>query len=227
MQDWTYEELEEILGKIEHPEERHCLLVVLADNSQAMCGKPMEEINEALRCLFELVSNDTHLSGKLDSYLIPLNRPRGFVPHRVQAENIPRLEASGSANLNAGILSAVDTIALRKKQYQSLGIDYNKPQIVLLLGSTLEGEELADEARQTLSKNVAERQLGFCAFPYGSNAERLKNSDYNAGVWLSFEEWNEYCDKIMGVWTSSGPPFPTLTKAECSANASDCMTIEL
>lgn len=227
MQDWTYEELEEKLGRIEHPGEKHCLLVVLADNSQAMCGKPMEEINEALRCLFELVSNDTHLSGHLDSYLIPLNRPRGFVPHRVQAGDIPRLEASGPANLNAGILSAVDTIALRKKQYQSLGIDYNKPQIVLLLGSTPEDEELADEARQTLSKNVAERRFHFGVFTYGSNAERLKDSGYNADVWLSFEEWNEYCDEIMGVWTFFGPPFPTLPKAECSANASDCTTIEL
>lgn len=176
---------------------------------------------------FELVSNDTHLSGHLDGYLIPLNCPRGFVPHRVRAGDIPRLEASGSANLNAGILSAVDTIALWKKQYQSLGIDYYRPWIVLLLGSTPEDEELADEARQTISKNVAERRLGFCAFPYGSNAERLKDSGYNADVWLSFEEWNEYCDEIMGVWTSSGPPFPTLTKAECSANTSDCTTIEL
>lgn len=227
MQDWTYEELEEKLGKIEHPYLKHCLLVVLADNSQAMCGKPMEEINEALHYLFELVSNDTYLSGHLDGYLIPLNCPRGFVPHRVQAGDIPRLEASGSANLNAGILSAVDTIALRKKQYQSLGIDYYRPWIVLLLGSTPEDEELADEARQTISKNVADRRLNFGAFTYGSNAERLKNSDYNVNVWLSFEEWNEYCDEIMDVWTTFGPPFPTLPKAECSANTFDCMTIEL
>lgn len=227
MQDWTYEELEEILGKIEHPEERHCLLVVLADNSQAMCGKPMEEINEALRCLFELVSNDTHLSGHLDSYLIPLNCPRGFVPHRVQAGDIPRLEASGSANLNAGILSAVDTIALRKKQYQSLGIDYNKPQIVLLLGSTSEDEELANEARQTLSKNVADRRLNFGAFTYGSNAERLKDSGYNVNVWLSFEEWNEYCDEIMDAWTTFGPLFQPCQRQECTTNTFDCTTIEL
>lgn len=193
MQDWTYEESEEKLGRIEHPGEKHCLLVVLADNSQAMCGKPMEEINEALCYLFELVSNDTYLSGKLDSYLIPLNCPRGFVPHRVQAGDIPRLEASGSANLNAGILSAMDTIALRKKQYQSLGIDYYRPWIVLLLGSTPEDEDLADEAWQTLSKNLAERRLNSCVFTYESNVECLKNSGYNAIQWLSFKHWNEFC----------------------------------
>ena len=225
MQDWTYEESEEKLGRIEHPGEKHCLLVVLADNSQAMCGKPMEEINEALCYLFELVSNDTYLSGKLDSYLIPLNCPRGFVPHRVQAGDIPRLEASGSANLNAGILSAVDTIALRKKQYQSLGIDYYRPWIVLLLGSTPEDEDLADEAWQTLSKNLAERRLGFCAFPYGSNAERLKDSGYNVNVlpWPTQKYWNGFWKEI--IWTIAGPP--RLPMVECSANTSDCMTIEL
>lgn len=223
MQDWTYEELEEILGKIEHPGEKHCLLVVLADNSQAMCGKPMEEINEALRCLFELVSNDTLLSCKLDSFLIPLNRPRGFVPHRVQAGDIPRLEASGSANLNAGILSAVDTIALRKKQYRSLGIDYYRPWIILLLGSTPEDEDLADEARQTLSKNVAERRLGFCAFPYGSNAERLKDSGYNVKVLPWPKYWNGFWKEI--IWEIAEPP--RLPMVECSANTPDCMTIEL
>jgi uncharacterized protein YegL len=133
----------------DNPEPR-CPCVLLLDTSGSMYGEPVKQLNEGVRVFKQELMNDPLALKRVEVAVVTF----GPVTIRSDFHTVPNffpqeLETTGNTPIGAAILTAVDLVTKRKKEYKTNGISYYKPWIILITdGSpTDDWEEAAEKVK--------------------------------------------------------------------------------
>jgi uncharacterized protein YegL len=133
----------------DNPEPR-CPCVLLLDTSGSMYGEPVKQLNEGVRVFKQELMNDPLALKRVEVAVVTF----GPVTIRSDFHTVPNffpqeLETTGNTPIGAAILTAVDLVTKRKKEYKTNGIAYYKPWIILITdGSpTDDWEEAAEKVK--------------------------------------------------------------------------------
>jgi uncharacterized protein YegL len=141
----------------DNPEPR-CPFVLLLDTSKSMAGKPIEALNEGLRAFHTELMKDTLARLRVEIAVLSFGGTVQLVQNFVTADGFtpPTLQADGLTPMGAAILRAMDLIATRKKKYQTNGVAYYRPWVIMITDGAPQGEDF-DVIRQAI-KRVAEEE---------------------------------------------------------------------
>ncbi len=144
-------------------------LVLLLDTSGSMHGKPITELNSALRLLERELKDDSIASQRVQLLVIRFGGAVEIVSEWVDAMDFiaPTLSASGLTPMAEAARNGIAKLEEQKTRYRSLGIPYNRPWIFLVTDGTP-----TDDWLQTAAQCRADEQNGkFVFFGTGVGAE--------------------------------------------------------
>ncbi|HKQ71197.1 MAG TPA: VWA domain-containing protein [Polyangiaceae bacterium] len=108
-----------------------CLCI---DVSGSMEGDPIRELNGGLVGFFSEVRKNKLARYSADICMVTfgatVEQVVDFRP--VDRQAVPALRASGKTPMGAAVELALDTLELRKREYQTVGVDYYQPWLVLM-----------------------------------------------------------------------------------------------
>jgi uncharacterized protein YegL len=117
---------------VSNPEPR-CPCLLLMDTSVSMSGRPLEELNEGVRVFKEQLMQDSLATQRVEVAMVtfgPVNKLIDF--QTVDYFEPPQLRPTGDTPMGAAIMTALDMLAERKKNYQAAGVSYYRPWIFLV-----------------------------------------------------------------------------------------------
>ena len=117
---------------VSNPEPR-CPCLLLLDTSGSMSGRPLAQLNEGVRIFKEQLMADSLATQRVEVALVtfgPVNRLIEF--RTVDLFEPPHLGPTGDTPMGAAIMTALDMLAERKKNYQAAGVSYYRPWIFLI-----------------------------------------------------------------------------------------------
>jgi uncharacterized protein YegL len=145
----------------DNPEPR-CPCVLLLDTSGSMAGMPITQLNEGVRTFRQQLLSDPLATKRVEVAVVsfgPVNIVSDF--HTVPNFHPQELETTGDTPLGDAILTGIDMVNRRKKEYKENGIAYYKPWIILITdGAPTDEWALAAAAVQ---KGEANKSFAFFA----------------------------------------------------------------
>jgi len=125
--------------------ERRCPVVLLADTSASMQGRPMEVVNRCLKVFQEDMRKDAFASRCVELAVITFGGSPRVIQDWSDIEHcvVPTLPPNGNTLLGPAMQMAVDMIESRRALYRQNGIVSFVPWLFILTGGALdEGPEL-------------------------------------------------------------------------------------
>ena len=112
------------------------------DVSGSMFGKPMEELNTGVTRYLEEVRKDELALSSAETALVTFGDTAQRIADFDTADRLrpPVLEADGITDMGAGLALALDLLEQRKKAYQSAGVDYYQPILVVMSDGAPNGD---------------------------------------------------------------------------------------
>ena len=145
----------------DNPEPR-CPCVLLLDTSGSMAGMPITQLNEGVRTFRQELLSDPLATKRVEVAVVsfgPVNIVSDF--HTVPNFHPKELETTGDTPLGDAILTGIEMVNRRKKEYKENGIAYYKPWIILITdGAPTDEWALAAAAVQ---KGEANKSFAFFA----------------------------------------------------------------
>jgi len=117
---------------VSNPEPR-CPCILLLDTSGSMSGRPLAELNEGVRIFKDQLMSDNMATQRVEVALVtfgPVHRVAEF--QTVDLFNPPHLVPTGDTPMGAAIVTALDMLAERKKNYHAAGVSYYRPWVFLI-----------------------------------------------------------------------------------------------
>ncbi len=191
----------------DNPEPR-CPCVLLLDTSGSMYGEPVKQLNEGVRVFKQELMNDPLALKRVEVAVVTF----GPVTIRSDFHTVPNffpqeLETTGNTPIGAAILTAVDLVTKRKKEYKTNGISYYKPWIILITdGSPTDDWEAAAEKVKAGEEN---KSFAFFAIGVeGANMNILSRISVRAPLKLKglmFREFFMWLSASMKMVSAKNP----------------------
>lgn len=184
------------------------------DTSGSMAGAPIRELNEGVRHFLDAVKSDEIAQWSAEIVVVTfggsVQKLLDFRP--VQTQVIPTLSAGGETPMAAAVQQALDALDARKKEYQSKGVDYYQPWLVLMTDGqpTDRAEDIAASVART-AKLVGEKKLSIFAIGIGTAADMNALRAFSPTrpplrlQGLKFKEFFEWLSKSVQVVSRSTP----------------------
>jgi len=145
----------------DNPEPR-CPCVLLLDTSGSMAGMPITQLNEGVRTFRQELMSDPLATKRVEVAIVsfgPVNIVSDF--HTVRNFHPQELETTGDTPLGDAILTGIDMVNRRKKEYKDNGIAYYKPWIILITDGAPTDEWA--QAAAAVQKGEANKSFAFFA----------------------------------------------------------------
>lgn len=173
------------------------------DVSGSMEGEPIRELNEGVRQFFSEVRTDKLAKHSADICIVTFgNAVRKSVDFRaVDQQTVPQLVASGATPMGEAVNLALDTLEFRKREYQTVGVDYYQPWLVLMTDGQ-PTDDIAEAARRT-GELVNHRKLTVFPIGIGPHADLAQLAKFSPGrspvrlKGLAFVEFFAWLSKSM------------------------------
>lgn len=197
-----------------NPSPRIAVALVL-DSSGSMAGTPIKELNNGVKTFFNALKEHPIASQSAEIAVISFGDGGVKVMEDfrgVESQSIPTLSANGLTPMGEGVSKALELLEKRKNEYQSSGVDYYQPWLVLMTDGapTDSASELSLAASKTTS---LESQKKLSVFPiavgddvdltylrkFSSKKEPLKLKG------LNFTEFFEWLAKSVTQVSQSTP----------------------
>jgi len=110
-------------------------IALCLDVSGSMSGDPINELNGGVRLFFDALRADPIANASAEIALVAFNDQSQLIVDFQGLDRLgqpPTLTADGSTDLGGGVNMALDCLDTRKREYQSAGIDYFQPWLVLM-----------------------------------------------------------------------------------------------
>ena len=172
------------------------------DVSGSMFGRPMEELNAGVAQYLEEVRKDDLTLCSAETALVTFGDTAQRIADFDTADHLqaPTLEVDGMTNMGAGLTLALDLLEQRKKEYQSAGVDYYQPILVVMSDGAPNGDpRVLDAAVARIRDLLDRRRLTVVAVGIGPEAdmEMLGRLSKRQAVRLSGLQFREFF-----VWLS-------------------------
>ena len=188
----------------ENPEPR-CPCVLVLDTSGSMYGDPVRALNEGVRLFKQELMQDPLALKRVEVAMItfgPVTIECDFhtVPHFYPRE----LDTTGNTPMGAAILTAIDLVQQRKKEYRTGGISYYKPWIILITDGAPTDEW--EFAAQKVHEGETAKSFAFFAIGVeGANMNILKQISARTPLKLKglmFREFFQWLSASMKMVSS-------------------------
>ncbi|OUN06041.1 hypothetical protein B5G43_10660 [Flavonifractor sp. An92] len=167
------------------------------DVSGSMFGKPMEELNTGVTRYLEEVRKDELALSSAETALVTFGDTAQRIADFDTADRLrpPVLEADGITDMGAGLALALDLLEQRKKAYQSAGVDYYQPILVVMSDGAPNGDpRVLKAAVVRIQEQLDRRKLTVVAVGLGPDAdlEMLSRLSRRQAVRLSGTRFREF-----------------------------------
>ena len=145
----------------DNPEPR-CPVLIIADCSGSMAGRPIDSMNQGVGDLYQAILDDEIARNRVEVALLSFNSDarveRDF--STVGERDNPNMRARGATNMHLAIQRGCDLLEDRKEQYRLGGVPYFRPIMVLFSdGLPTSPREAMEEANQRLVDMEGESRL--------------------------------------------------------------------
>ena len=154
--------------------EERCPIVLVLDTSSSMNGKPIAELNEAVRTFHKDLSADPLVESKVDVAVIQFNNVINFEDFvNGTSFHPPNLSANGGTIFSFPLVVALDMITKRKDTYRLNGISYHRPWIVFITDGHPEHdtEDAIDDIGRRLREAEGRRECSLFVITCGQANE--------------------------------------------------------
>ena len=120
--------------EVSNTQDKCCLILVL-DVSGSMAHKPIDELNEGVKVLFEEIKEDNVASQRLEIGIVTFDSNVKVVrePENVWSNtNVPHLTAGSSTAMVDGLREGIKLVRAAKDFYKSSNQGYYRPWIILI-----------------------------------------------------------------------------------------------
>jgi uncharacterized protein YegL len=111
-------------------------IALCLDSSGSMSGEPMKELNQGVQLFFEALKADPVANASAEVAIISFSNNAETVLDFQGLDgliNPPLINSTGGyTNLGEGVDMALDILEKRKHEYQTAGVDYFQPWLVLM-----------------------------------------------------------------------------------------------
>ena len=141
---------------------------LVLDVSGSMHGEPLSELQEGVMMFFNAVRSDEMASLSADISVVTFDCEARLALdfYSVERQVVPRLNAQGTTSMGAGVNMALDLLDARKQEYQTMGVDYYQPWMVLMTDGA-PTDDIQGASRRVVER-VQQRKLS--VFPIGIGA---------------------------------------------------------
>ena len=158
----------------DNPEPR-CPVLIIADCSGSMGGRPIDAMNQGVGELFQAILDDEIARNRVEVALLSFNTDakveRDF--STVSERGNLNMRAGGATNMHLAIQQGCDLLEDRKEQYRLGGVPYFRPIMVLFSdGLPTSPREAMEQANQRLVDMENESRLTI--FKVGVNSEAVQ-----------------------------------------------------
>ena len=168
---------EDELGDVEfadNPEPR-CPVLIVADCSGSMAGRPISAMNQGVDDLYQAIIDDEIARNRVEvallSFATEARIERDFAT--VSAEGRTKIAAGGVTNMHLAIQLGCDLLEERKERYRLNGVPYFRPIMVLFSDGLPTGSQTETaEANQRLVSMENEGMLTI--FKVGVNSQAVQ-----------------------------------------------------
>jgi len=125
------------------------------DTSGSMHGDSINELNEGVKLFFEAIKEDDASRYSAEICVVTFDTSVRCVQEFSSVDrvvNIPMLKADGMTYMGEGVREAIKRLEDRKKEYQSAGVDYYQPWLILMTDGDPNGDK--DALEESISQTV-------------------------------------------------------------------------
>ena len=193
----------------ENPTARLPICLVL-DVSASMYGDKIDELNRAVRRFFDEVRADEFTLDAADISIVTFGRKVQQVMDfaSVDRQSVPLLTPEGTTPMGQAVNLALDVLEGRKKMYQSVGVDYFQPWMVLMSDGA--PTDSIDHATHRCCALESQKKLSVFSVGIGHQASLQSLSQFtNRSAFklkgLNFTEFFEWLSQSMSATSRSIP----------------------
>lgn len=162
----------------ENPQPR-CASVLLLDVSGSMSGKPLEELQAGLAVYRDELAADDLAKKRVEVAVITFGGTVDVVHQFSTADSFlpPSLTSNGDTPMGQAVVTGLDLLDQRKKEYRQNGIQYYRPWVFLITDGAPTDESTPKWAEAVERVHKGEEQKTFSFFAVGvegANMAKLK-----------------------------------------------------
>jgi uncharacterized protein YegL len=201
---------------VENPTTRVPVCLCL-DVSGSMSGRPIDELNEGIKMFYNAIMADDIAKYAAEICIVSFgaNENAGKVEvdfANIDRQQIPTLRAIGMTPMGEGVNLALDKLEARKQEYNSRGVDYYQPWLVLMTDGRPNGNvsEL-QRAIQRVTGMVDNKKLTVFPIGIGDNADMSVLAKFSPGrtplklKGLDFKAFFQWLSKSVSTTSQSMP----------------------
>ena len=144
------------------------------DCSGSMGGSPIKELNKGVAEFYQAIYNDEIARYSAEISIVtfgPAQLETSFMTMN-QNNRAPRLIANGGTPLGEAVKIALDSLDVRKAEYQANGVDYYQPWLVIMTDGQPNGnKQLLDQQVKRVCDLVEQRKLTIFPIGIGKHAD--------------------------------------------------------
>jgi uncharacterized protein YegL len=158
--------------------EQKCPVIIIADVSGSMTGKPIRELNKGLQEFQKQILQDPIASQRIDCCLISFSSDVKVEQDFALMDQftMPPLHTSGTTRMVSAVFEGVEQISARKKWYKETGQTYYRPFVILLTDGCPDRDQNVEMMRDAIQKGYQNKNFLFWAFGVDGADMNLLNS---------------------------------------------------
>jgi len=195
---------------LENPTPRVPVCLVL-DTCGSMSGAPVNELESGLRSFLDAIRNDDMARHAAEISIVTFNdvavQTMDFAS--IDRQQTPVLAAGGSTAMGSAVDMALNLLNKRKEAYQTSGVDYYQPWLVLMTDG--QPTDAIESAVRRCQQAVNERKLSIYAIGIGTGADMNTLARFSPKrqplklQGLSFTNFFEWLSKSIARVSASTP----------------------
>jgi uncharacterized protein YegL len=143
----------------DNPEPR-CPCLLLLDTSGSMSGRPIDELNDGITTFKNEIENDSLASKRVEVSIVSFG-PVKIETNFTTIDNFypPTLIASGNTPMGEAIITGIELLKSRKREYKSNSISYYRPWIFLITDGA--PTDSWQQAAESIKKGEQQKEFMF------------------------------------------------------------------
>jgi uncharacterized protein YegL len=176
-----------------------------------MDGAPIEELNKGVKLFMEAILEDEMTRFSADISIVTFGQivEEELKFGSIEEQETPTFYAGGLTPMGEAMLTSVELLDNRKKEYQKAGVDYFQPWLVIMSDGAPTDLVETEAAIKIVSKLYNDKKLILFPIGIGDRADMNKLSQFGRPAaklnGLKFKEFFEWLSQSVSIVSQSSP----------------------